>query len=55
MPHADIKWAFGPKNRPDHWNAFHFQDNPLIYWGTDSGILLAGICLFAGGFYRGRK
>ena len=31
------------------------QDNPLVYWGTESGILVVAIAFFGFGFYRARK
>jgi hypothetical protein len=30
-------------------------DNPLIYWGTEAGILLVAISLIGCGIYRGRN
>jgi hypothetical protein len=31
------------------------QDSPLIYWGTESAILVVAVSLFASGVYRARK
>jgi hypothetical protein len=31
------------------------QDSPLIYWGTESVILVVAVALFASGVYRAGK
>jgi hypothetical protein len=31
------------------------HDSPLIYWGTESAILVVAVSLFASGVYRARK
>jgi hypothetical protein len=31
------------------------EDNPLIYWGTESVILVVAVLLVASGVYRARK
>jgi len=31
------------------------QDNPMIYWGTEAGVLTVAISLITFGIYRGRK
>jgi hypothetical protein len=31
------------------------QDDPLIYWGTESAVVFVAGSLFAAAIYRGRK
>jgi hypothetical protein len=31
------------------------QDNPLVYWGTESAVLLVAVSFCAAAFYRARK